>query len=70
MSVFMEIVLCLHFQKGVPMAARRTLGGEKTSLTGGKIRTEWISMYILKYTSNLMFACNKRKLLTDFCIKI
>lgn len=34
------MLLCLLFQKGVPMAVRRMWGGERTSLTGAKTQTE------------------------------
>lgn len=43
--VFMETVICLLFQKGVPMAARRMWGGGRTSHTGDKIQTESTSMF-------------------------
>lgn len=48
-SVFTEIFLLL--QRGVPMAAKRTLGGERTLLTGDKIQTELISMSITLFAS-------------------
>lgn len=49
--VFMETVICLLFQKGVPMAARRMLGGGRMSLTGDKIQTESTSMFFTLITS-------------------
>lgn len=43
--VFMETIICLLLQKGVPMAARRMWGGGRTSHTGDKIQTESTSTF-------------------------